>query len=135
MSAGATKTAPAQLPDGWWMGHARYRRYVLFAATGGVLWLAALIVLGGIRALGNGAAAWEAYLASLGSPIGIVVMSLIVISTLFFAFRWLRVGVKIPLVAIGPVPAPPEPVIWVAHFGGLAALTGLLLLILGGVIL
>jgi fumarate reductase subunit C len=135
MSAGATRTAPAQLPDGWWLGHARYRRYVLFAATGGMLWLAALIVLGGINALGRGAAAWDAYLASLASPIGVVVMTLIVISILFFAFRWLRVGVKIPLVDIGPIAAPPEPVIWVVHFGGLAALTAVLLLILSGVIL
>jgi fumarate reductase subunit C len=135
MSAGATRTAPPQLPDGWWMGHARYRRYVLFAATGGVLWMAALIVLGGINALARGAAAWETYLASLRSPIGVVVMGLIVVSILFFAFRWLRVGVKIALVDIGPIPGPPEPVIWVAHFAGLAALTGLLLLILGGVIL
>jgi fumarate reductase subunit C len=117
------------------MGHPRYRRYVLFAATGGILWLAGLIVLGGIRALGNGAAAWDAYLASLGRPIGVVVMSLITICTLFFALRWLRVGVKIPLVQIGPIGAPPEPLIWAAHFGGLAALTGLLLAILGGVVL
>ena len=52
--SGPAEMLPARLPDGWWFGHARYRRYVLFAATGGVLWAGALIVVGGIVALGRG---------------------------------------------------------------------------------
>ncbi len=133
--SGPAEMLPARLPDGWWFGHARYRRYVVFAATGGVLWAGALIVVGGIVALGRGVHAWQASLARLGSGVGVLLMGMILLGTLFFAIRWLRVGVKVATVDIGPVPAPPAPLIFALNYGGLAALTGLLLLILAGVIL
>lgn len=133
--SGPAEMLPPRLPDGWWSGHARYRRYVLFAATGGVLWLGALVVVAGIVALGQGVQAWQAYLANLGSAVGVLLMGMILLGTLFFAIRWLRVGVKVATVEIGPVPAPPAPLLFALHYGGLVALTGLLLLILAGVIL
>ncbi len=132
---GATPTAPARAPDGWWMGHPRYRNYVFFTATGFVLSAACVVLLFGIRALGQGHAAWQTYLAHVGSLPGQLLCWLLLFGTLFFSLRWLRVGVKIPLVRLGLLPAPPEGVIWVAHFAGLFALTALLLLIVGGVIL
>ena len=131
----ATPTAPARAPDGWWTGHPRYRNYVLFAATGAVLSTACVVLLLGIRALGQGNAAWQSYLAQLGSVPGQLLCWFLLFGILFFSLRWLRVGVKIPLVRLGLLPAPPEGVIWVAHFAGLFALTALLLLIVGGVIL
>ena len=130
-----TRTAPARLPDGWWTGHPRYRNYVFFAASGGVLSSACVVLLFGIRALGQGHAAWQSYLAQLGSLPGQLICWFLLLGTLFFSLRWLRVGVKIPLVRLGLLPAPPAPVIWVAHFAGLFTFTALLLLILGGVIL
>jgi fumarate reductase subunit C len=137
MSARAepTPTAPARAPDGFWLEHPRYRSYVLFGGTGLILAIDALIVLRGVRALGEGTAAWAAYLAALGSPIGIAMCWLLFLATLFFSIRWLRVGAKIP-----PVPLPflfslPHSVFLVGHYATLAALSGLLLLILSGVIL
>ena len=130
-----TRTAPARAPDGWWSGHPRYRNYVFFAASGVPLALACVVLLLGVRALGQGHAAWQAYLAQLGSLPGQLGCWLLLLGTIFFSVRWLRVGVKIPLVRIGPLPAPPAPVIWVAHFAGLLTLTALVLLVLGGVIL
>lgn len=132
---GATRTAPAQPPAGFWIGHPRYRSYVLFAATGVMLWVGGLIVLGGVAALGTGAAAWDDYLANLGSALGVVMMTLILIPTLFFALRWLRVGVKVQTVEIGPLPRLPAPVWLVLYYAAFGALTALLLLLLGGVIL
>ncbi len=130
-----TRTAPARPPDGFWLNHPRYRSYVLFAATGLVLTIDALIVLRAARALGDGPDAWARYLAAFATPMGIVVSVVLLFVTLFFSIRWLRVGVKVATVRIGPVPAPPAPVILVLHYAGLGALTGLVLLVLGGVIL
>ena len=79
--------------------------------------------------------AWQAYLARLGSGVGVLLMGMILLGTLFFAIRWLRVGVKVATVDIGPVPAPPAPLVFALSYGGLVGLTGLLLLILAGVIL
>jgi fumarate reductase subunit C len=134
-TAEPTPTAPARPPAGFWLEHPRYRRYVLFGGTGLVLAIDALIVLRGVRALGEGIAAWEAYLAALGSPIGIAICWLLFLTTLFFSIRWLRVGAKIP-----PVPIPflfslPPAVFLVGHYATLAVLSALLLLILAGVIL
>ena len=132
--ASPTRVAPARAPDGWWMGHPRYRSYVLFAGTGLVLWIVALVLLGGVSALGQGAEAWESYQGLLGSIPGLLLCVLLLLGTLFFSLRWLRVGVKIPQVRLGPLPAPPEPVLWVAHFAGLAAITALVVLLLSGAI-
>lgn len=126
---------PPRLPDGWWAGHSRYRRYVLFAGTGALLWTSALILLRGVAALAEGARAWQAYLANLASGLGVVLMALLLVGALFFAIRWLRVGVKVATVGIGPIPSAPAPLVYALNFGGLAALSSLLLLILGGVIL
>ena len=130
-----TPTAPARPPDGWWTGHPRYRNYVFFSASGVVLSAACVVLLFGVHALATGHAAWQAYLANLGSVPGQILCWPLLLGTLFFAVRWLRVGVKIPQVPLGPLPAPPAAALWAAHFGGLLALSALLLLILSGVIL
>ena len=133
--ASTTPTAPARVPDGWWTGHPRYRTYVLFTGTGLILVPVCVVLLFGLRALARGYAAWEAYLEALASPLGVVLMVLLLVGTLFFSFRWLRVGAKIPAVRVGPVPAPSVPLVLIGHFAGLFTITALLLLILGGVIL
>ena len=130
-----TRTSPARPPDGFWMEHPRYRSYVVFAGTGLILAIDAMIVLRAARALGDGPEAWASYLAAFAAPIGIVASVVLLFVTLFFSFRWLRVGVKVATVRIGPVPAPPAPVMLVLHFAAFGALTGLVLLVLGGIIL
>ena len=134
-AAAPTRTAPARPPDGWWMSHPRYRPYVLFTATGLVLALDVLMVMGGVRALAAGAQAWEKYLSALASPFALVLDTLLFVTTLFFSIRFLRLGIKLATFKIGPVPAMPGPVVAVAQYGGLAAISALILLVLSGVIL
>jgi fumarate reductase subunit C len=134
-ASSATRVAPPRPPDGFWLGHRRYRSYVLFGGTGLVLSAVCVLLLFGIHALGQGHAAWQSYLASLGSLPAKVMCWLLLAGTLFFSVRWLRVGVKLSSVKIGLLPAPPVPVVWVAHFASLFAITALVLLILSGVIL
>lgn len=133
--AGSTPTAPARAPDGWWLQHPRYRAYVLFAATGWILAIDVLIVLHAIRALGRGAEAWRAFLASLASPVGIAFSWLLFLSTLFFALRWLRVGAKIPPFPSALTFSLPVGFYWAGHLATFALLSLALLLILAGVIL
>ncbi len=130
-----TRTAPPPKPEGFWLTHARYRSYVLFAGTGALLWLGALILARGLFALGEGVAAWNAYLAALGSPAGVVLMLVIFAATVFFALRFLWIGIKVATVDLGPIPAPPAPAIFVLHYADLATLTAVLLLVASGVIL
>jgi fumarate reductase subunit C len=130
-----TRTAPPRPPEGFWLAHPRYRAYVLFAGSGLTLWLGALILVRGLFALGEGVAAWDAYLAALASPAGVVAMVVILVAAIFFALRWLWIGVKVATVDLGPIPAPPAPLVFVAHYAGLATLTALVLLVAAGVIL
>ncbi len=133
--AALTRTAPPRPPDGFPLAHPRYRQYVLFTATGIFLALDALILIRAVEALGEGPAAWNAFLGTFRSTLGIVVGAVLTVITLFFAMRWLRVGSRVPTVRIAFLPAPPEPLVLLAHFGGFAVVTALALLVLGGVIL
>ena len=130
-----TRTAPARLPDGWWLAHPRYRSYVLFAGSGIVLMLDSLVLILGLRALAAGVAAWQAYLAAWGSLPGIVAAWGLLFGTLFFSFRWLRVGAKIPPAPFKLLLRLPTAFFLVGQFTPLGLLTIVVLLILAGVIL
>ena len=135
MAASPTRTLPARVPDGWWREHPRYRRYVLFAATGFVLIGVNLLLLAGVAALSTSVAAWQGYLEVLASLPGLVVVAALLVGTWFFALRWLRVGAKIPAVRLGPLPAPSMGLILIGHYAGFVSLTLLILLLLSGVVI
>lgn len=134
-SAAPTKTLPARTPDGWWREHPRYRAYVLFAGTGFVLALVNVVLLAGVAALSAGAAAWQSYLSALGSLPGLAGIAVLLVGTLFFALRWLRVGAKIPAVRLGPLPAPSMGLILVLHYAGFLTLTLVIVVLLSGVVI
>ncbi len=64
-----TRTAPPQSPAGYPFGQARYRAYILYAATSIPFLLQGFLVLRGAWALGSGPEAWAAYLENLRHPI------------------------------------------------------------------
>lgn len=133
-SASSTPTLSARAPDGWWMSHKRYRYYIFFAIASGVLSLGSLVLLLAVRALAQGSQAWTGFQAMLGSPAGLLLSVVVLVPTCFFSLRWLRVGVKIPQVKLGPMPAPGAGMLYVAHFGGLVAVSLLLILLLSGLV-
>jgi fumarate reductase subunit C len=135
VSTGPTPTAPSRAPDGFWLGHARYRSYVLFAGTGLILALDVLILMRAARALGEGSAAWQAFLAGFAGPVGIVAAWLLFLSTLFFSIRWVRVGAKIPPLPFGLLFGLPSAVFLIGQYATLVLLSAVLLLVLSGVIL
>ncbi len=129
-----TPTLAPRTPDGWWTGHRRYRRYVLFAGTGIVLVAVNVLLLGAVRALGQGAADWIAYLGFLRSAAGLVITLALLVGTVFFALRWLRVGAKIPGVLLGHLQNQTVPLILVAHFAGFVTITLVVIVLLSGIV-
>ena len=108
-TAQRTRTAPARKPGGWPLAHARYRNYLLFALTSVFMGAAALLLVAGIQALGQGKEAWRAYLAWLGTP-GIRALSWIsLLFTSYFTIRWAWLTRKIAAGRVGPIPRPPLP--------------------------
>jgi divalent metal cation (Fe/Co/Zn/Cd) transporter len=134
--AGKTRTAPARAPSGFPMGFGRYRNYVIFAATSLFMALAGFALLEGVYALSKGPDAWRDWQAALARPGWLTLSVVILLMTLYFAFRFAWVGRKIGAGRIGPVPRPPLPMIilGVAPIGGFVTLWLILLLILGGVL-
>ena len=130
----STPTLAAREPDGWWTGHTRYRNYVLFAATGIVLSVVNVLILATVAAADRGAIAWENLLGSLGSPIGLLFSAFLMVATLFFAIRYLRVGAKIPAVRLGPIPAPNMTLVLVGQFVGFITVSIALIVALSGMI-
>ena len=130
----STPTLAPREPDGWWTGHTRYRNYVLFAATGMVLSLVNILILAVVAAATSGADAWEQLLGVFGSPIGLLISAFLMVATLFFAIRYLRVGAKIPAVRLGPIPAPNMTLILIGNFAGFVTVTLAVIVALSGII-
>ena len=130
-----TRTAPARPPDGFFLEHPGYRLYMLFSATGLIVALDALILLHATSSLGEGPEAWASFQQVFQSAIGITYAFILFTATLFFAVRFLWVGVRVFTVRIGALPAPPAALVLVGQFAGLIGGSALVLLILAGVIL
>ncbi|MCP4007133.1 MAG: hypothetical protein GY725_23370 [bacterium] len=131
---GRTRTAPANPPDGFPLGFPRYRNYTVFAFTSLALALAALILLFGVAALGRGEDAWQGYLAILSSAPMLLLSAILLGFSLYFALRFGWVGRKIAAGRIGPIPAPPVPLLFLgaAPIAGFVVLWLLILALLGG---
>jgi fumarate reductase subunit C len=127
--SGSTRTAAPRMPREFPM-QGRYRAYTLFDATGAVYLLLGLLALRLAWALGSGAAAWDAAMASLRSPLYLAFHALAFVSVVFVAVRFFRLFPKSQPPRIGPAKPPPPPVIlgmlYAAWIGVTIALTAIL---------
>lgn len=134
-----TRTAPPRVPSGWFVGHYRYRNYVLFGFTCVPMLAACAFLLWGVCALGRGSEAWSAYLAAMATLPALATSVLALVFTLYFAIRWSWVGRKIPagakIMGFPIAPPAPMPLHGILPLGGFVTLWIVVLLILGGVIL
>ncbi len=131
-----TKTLPARPPDGWPFRYGPYRNYIAFGATSLFMWIGCVVLLFGVRALGRGPEAWQAYLSALGSPAGLVLTLIVLAFTLYFAVRFGWVGRKVAAARLMGFPvAPPAPLFvhGVLLPSGFVAVWIGVLLVLGGV--
>jgi fumarate reductase subunit C len=129
-----TRTAPALKPGGWPLAHSRYRNYLLFALTSVFMGAAALLLLAGVQALGQGKDAWRAYLTWLGTPPIRALSWLSLLFTLYFTARWAWLTRKIAAGRVGPIPRPPFPlfVLFIGTLGAFVVGLILTLMIVGG---
>ncbi|MFN2329733.1 MAG: hypothetical protein ABR612_12530 [Chromatocurvus sp.] len=74
----------------WWWHHPYYRRYMLREATAVPLFLYALCLLYGVRELGRGEAAFNAWLAFMGSPAIITLQTVSLLAVLWHAWTWFQ---------------------------------------------
>jgi fumarate reductase subunit C len=89
------KPYSAPQPAGWWWRHPAYRRYMLREATAVPLLLYALCLLGGLRALGQGEAAFAAWLAWMASLALLLLQVLALLAALAHAWTWFALLPKI----------------------------------------
>ena len=127
---------PPGLPDGFFLGDADYRSYVLFAATAIILTLDALIVLRATQVLLSGRSLlWVQFLETFRPPLGIVISTIVLFCTLFFSARWLRNDPKVPTLRHAVAPASTGGLALILQFGVLALVSVGVLLVLGGSLL
>jgi len=128
---GPTRTAPPRMPSTWWSAP-RYRRYVLFDATGLVYLLIGFVILRMVRALGAGPEAWDAALSSFSNPLYIAFHALTLVSVIFVAVRFFSLFPKAQPPSIGPLKPPPGPVIKAGLYAVWLGLTLVMSVILAG---
>ena len=130
---GRTRAAPPQMPASWW-NTSPMRTYLLFDATGIIYLLVGFVAIRMIRALAEGAGAWQAAMQSLENPIYIGFHLLSLISVIFVAVRFFRLFPKAQPPSIGPLKPPPGPVIHAALYAVWIGVTVVMSLALAGVI-
>lgn len=128
---GRTRTAPPQMPSSWWSAP-RIRTYLLFDATGIVYYLISFLMIGMVKALGQGPEAWDVVMQRMRHPLYIAFHVLCFVSVVFVAVRFFRLFPKAQPKAIGPLKPPPGNVIHAALYVVWIGVTVLMTAILAG---
>ena len=93
--------------EGWWRRNPYYVRYILMEATSVIVALYALILLVGVWRLGQGEAAYAAWLAALRGPLAVALHVFMLLAMVYHAYTWWKVLPKtLPLLHIGGRPVP-----------------------------
>jgi fumarate reductase subunit C len=119
-----------KLKRGWWLGQRRYVVYMVRELTSlfvGVY--CALLVVGLVR-LAQGRAAWDAFLAALASPPGILLQLLCLAFAAYHSVTWFAVTPKAMPLTLGGEPVPAKAIVGM-HYGAWA-LVSLIVLIAAG---
>ena len=116
---------------GWFFRNPRYLRYMAREVTCVFIGLHALILIVALMRLSEGREAWEAYLANLCSPAGVVLQLLILAFAVYHSTSWFNVTPKAMPVQIGEKFLPGSVIIGAHYAGWLVA--SLAVLFLSGV--
>ncbi len=87
----------------WYLAHPRYIQHMAQELTSVFVGAFALLLLCAMRALAEGEAAWQSFLASLGSPLMLGFQGLVLAATLYHTVAWFVVTPKAMPVQIGEV--------------------------------
>ncbi|PIE41259.1 MAG: fumarate reductase subunit C [Gammaproteobacteria bacterium] len=114
----------------WWASNPFYVRYMIREGTSVFVLLYSLVLISGLWRLSQGEAAWNQWLATLGSPLWIVFHVIALAAALYHAYTWFKLAPKIMQVRIGGWTLP-EKAMLAGQWAGFVVVT---LLILGVVV-
>jgi len=100
----------------WWFGASRYRRYMMRELTSLFLGTYAITLLVGLWRLSQGAEAFNAWLAAMHSPPGVVFSVLMLMAALYHSTTWFNVTPKAMALRFGAYKLP-DAIIIGAHYG------------------
>ncbi|MDR1163066.1 MAG: fumarate reductase subunit C [Candidatus Accumulibacter sp.] len=88
--------------DGWWKRNPYFVEYVVHESTALFVLAYALILLVGLVRLGQGEAAWNAWLECMKSVSAIVVHLILLVSVAYHTYTWFHLmPVTLPTIRIG----------------------------------
>ncbi len=85
----------------WYLTHRRYMQHMAQELTSVFIGAYALLMLWGLRALAAGEESWQTFLASLGSPLALLLQWLVLAATLYHTVSWFAVTPKAMPVQLG----------------------------------
>ncbi len=104
-------------PTTWWLGHARFRNYMLREVTCVAIFLYTIMLVFGLWRLSQGEAAWSGFVGWLGSPLSIVFHLIVLALTVVHSVTWFNVTPKAMPISIREERVP-GPTIIAAHYIG-----------------
>ena len=115
--------------DGWWKKNPFFVEYVIHESTALFVLAYAVTLLVGLVRLGQGEAAWNAWLAALQSPAALVFHLVLLVAIAYHTYTWFKImPITLPPIRIGGEKLSPCAIIT----GGLTAavVAGLALIVL-----
>ncbi len=115
----------------WWLARGRYLRYMAREITSLFIGAYTAVLVVGLARLPEGRTAWDAYLETLQSPLGVAFHIVAFLFALYHSTTWFNLTPKaMPLEVAGR--RLPGVVIVGAHYAGWIAVSAALLLLAGG---
>ena len=115
--------------DGWWKKNPFFVEYVIHESTALFVLAYAVTLLVGLVRLGQGEAAWNAWLAALQSPLALVFHLVLLVAIAYHTYTWFKImPITLPPIRVGGEKLSPCAIIT----GGLTAavVAGLALIVL-----
>jgi fumarate reductase subunit C len=95
--------------DGWWKKNPYYVEYMVHESTALFVAAYALILLVGLVRLGQGEAAWNAWLEVLKSPVSVICHLVLLAGALYHTYSWFKIlPITMPPVIVGGKKLAPE---------------------------
>jgi fumarate reductase subunit C len=117
--------------SGWWLEQPRYIRYMGREMSALFIGIYALILIVGLFRLSQGEAAYEAYLATVDGPAGMIFAVVAFVFAVYHTYTWFQVTPKaMPLMFGGK--RVPGAIIVAAHWLGFIVISAALWLLVGG---
>jgi fumarate reductase subunit C len=115
----------------WWLGRRRYVVYMVREVTSLFVGLYCALLVVGLCRLAQGRAAWEAFLAALASPPGVLFQLVCLAFAAYHSMTWFALTPKAMPLALRGEPVPPKAIV-AMHYGAWA-LVSLVVLIAAGI--